>query len=122
MPNAQCRRNDFNPDGTVSFPAFIFASIRPFFGGGVSLATPTSAVELRQRMSDPNVSVNCPRCGQRLVYRKTGIGRRLRSPIQGDQEVHLYFCETDGFYSLWSDGYLRYIPSSVRQTEASDFE
>ena len=73
-------------------------------------------------MSDPNVSVSCPKCGQPLAYRKTGRGRRTKgSVIYEEQEVHLYFCERDGFYTLWSDGSVTYTPSSFRKTEPSDF-
>lgn len=66
---------------------------------------------------------NCPRCGEPLTYRKTGIGSRQKGNVRQDnQEVHLYFCDRDGFYTLWPDGGVRYTPSSYRPTELTDFD
>lgn len=36
-------------------------------------------------------------------------------------DVHLYFCERDGFYTLWPDGTVTYTPSGFRSTEPDDF-
>ena len=67
--------------------------------------------------------VNCPKCGEALTYRKTGTGSYRKGNItRGDQEVKLYFCERDGFYSLWPNGRLKYVPSSYRPTTVSDLE
>jgi hypothetical protein len=74
-------------------------------------------------MTDTHPAVNCPRCRQPLNYRQTGVGTRQKGKTRYDnEEVHLYFCERDGFYNLWPDGRLRYVASSHRPTERSDFE
>jgi hypothetical protein len=63
--------------------------------------------------SDPNLTANCPQCGHPLTYRNSGTGSWRKGTIDlTDQQVHLYFCEQDGFYSLWPDGTLKYTPSS----------
>jgi hypothetical protein len=54
------------------------------------LSTDPSAVEKPLRF-------NCPKCGQPLSVH----GSRLRTDADGQPErVHIYFCLTDGFFSL----------------------
>jgi len=74
-------------------------------------------------MTDSHLPVSCPKCGEALIYKKTGIGSYQKGNVRRDaQEVRLYFCERDGFYSLWPDGRLKYVPSSHRPTTLSDLE
>lgn len=74
-------------------------------------------------MLNTHPEVNCPRCGELLAYRTTGVGSRSKGDAHDEnQDVRLYFCERDGFYNLWPDGRLRYLASSHRPTERSDFE
>ena len=77
-------------------------------------------------MSEPDVPPNCPHCGQRLSYRKTGNAwrRRFRKDaiIETADEVHLYHCGTHGFYMVWPDGTLRYVLNSINHTDPGDFD
>ena len=61
-------------------------------------------------MPDPGVPLNCPRCGERLVYQTTHA------------ETHIYSCPNDGYMVLSPDGRVSRETPTETAERIGDFE
>ena len=56
-------------------------------------------------MSDPDLPLNCPHCGERLAYVRSESA--ADAPLAESRETHVYACRRHGEYLLSPDGLLR---------------